>query len=200
MAWVGHLDGNNDQWVVPATDIGIGETLKFRGRATGDTVYRIIGATSGYSTLLELGATNVNVRFGSAANNFVSSGYVRPELNAFFELELERLDVGNYQVRLDGGVLGNIATPNSFIFTAIGGLNSAIFFQGDVEYVTLTGRHNWNADASNHGAGNPDLIDSIGGVTAIAQGMPTDGSVWENLNPGGTLLTANYYNKLMAGN
>jgi len=67
--------------------------------------------------------------------------------------------------------------------------SAALGVSSKAQFLTVAGKHNWDATASDHSAGSqPILTDTIGGNDATGVNFPTDGSAWVDLGGGGYTL------------
>ena len=163
----------------------IGDYIEFSGYAdsgnSGGT-YRILGATTGYSNLVELSSSSVHIRC-SGRYLFFSSGYTQPSTGSDFILKFEKISSRDFEVFLDGASLGVGESPSDNLvisqFLNFNSSNEA--FQGGCYYIeactdgTGTATNLWN---NTTGTGS-DWIDQVGSNDATQAGTwPADDSEW----------------------
>lgn len=200
MTWAASFNGV-DGYASLGSDVtlSVGDTLTIRAKANdgnSDSTYRLLGRDDSWTSLIELQPSRINIRLGNTSNNYVSSGYILPSVDVWFEVELERLTNTDYEVRLDGVVLGVIYKEggNNLTFNSLGGFNKVGLFAGEIEYVKNGLANNWDATASDHNSGsdpvtNPFILtDTVGGNNATGVNMTT--ANWIDLGGSGITLTA----------
>ena len=192
MAWALLFDGVND-YVQTGTplNLAVGDTLTVKAKANSGSNYSLVGVELNTTNMIELRPEGVKIRLDSSLSYILSGGgYIKPPIGVYFVVELERISSSLYECRLDGVVIGQIASSLGFIINIFGAIRKIYSFDGEIEYVKNGTVSYWDAAASNHGAGTPILIDTVGGNNATGVNMPTDGSAWLDLGGSGVTVTA----------
>lgn len=67
--------------------------------------------------------------------------------------------------------------------------SAALGVSSKAQFLTVDGKHNWDATASDHSntGSQPILIDTVGSNNATGVNFPTDGSAWVDLGGGGVV-------------
>ena len=192
MAWALLFDGVND-YVQTGTplNLAVGDTFTVKAKANSGSNYSLVGVELNTTNMIELRPEGVKIRLNSSLSYILSGGgYIKPPIGVYFVVELERISSSLYECRLDGVVIGQIASSLGFIINIFGAIRKIYSFDGEIEYVKNGTVSYWDATASNHGAGTPILIDTVGGNNAIGLNMPTDGSSWLDLGGSGVTVSA----------
>ncbi len=203
MAWALQLDGANDFCTIEETSIPQGEDGSVR------ILFRLSSTATARNVFGNIGNNNSIFRVA----NTMSSVLVKPEsgvghtLNYITPLVIDTWY--DYTLTKTNGVWDVIDTQTqSSVLTGASSVDDTEmkiqqlfrrrtkeYFHGDVQILevaavsTTVNNRDWDATTSNHGAGTPVLVDTIGGNDATGVNMPTDGSAWIDLG-GGSTLTA----------
>jgi len=201
MAWALQLDGANDFCTIEETSIPQGEDGSVR------ILFRLSSTATARNVFGNIGNNNSIFRVA----NTMSSVLVKPEsgvghtLNYITPLVIDTWY--DYTLTKTNGVWDVIDTQTqSSVLTGASSVDDTEmkihqlfrrrtkeYFHGDVQILevaavsTTVNNRGWDATTSNHGAGTPVLVDTIGGNDATGVNMPTDGSAWIDLGGGSVI-------------
>lgn len=115
---------------------------------------------------------------------------VSPQVGVWYDIKIERIGT---LITISETALGSGSANDSEVvyFDQLGkfSTNATETFYGQLEFISFasaSANHNYDATASNHGTGQPVVVDTIGNNDATGFGFPTDGSAWVDLGGGGS--------------
>lgn len=202
MAWIIKFDGVNDLM----SHSGLSLSGDFR-ILIDDFAYGIVEPGSGIGTITGLNDAYDN--FLACQRPSTGNWNLRIEdVNTYFPIadvpvttdrgtyELERVG-STATLTVNGSSDSQSCGSDPFLLSQFGVINkqnSPSSHYGNISFSrfriydsTDTLIHDWDAGASSHAAGTPVLVDTVGSKDATGEGMPTDGSAWEELTSGITL-------------
>ena len=172
----------------------VGDYLEFSGFANSGNEknnYRIVGETTGFNTLLQLGGSSVLFRPSLGFNSTFNTGYTQPPVGTDFIIKVVRSAVENYEIFIDGisiGVARNVADFTPDLFFDFGD-RATQSFRGACYYIKIstdggaTVTHHYDPSAT--GGTGSVLEDTVGGNDGTLVAFPTDDSQWVFYDAGG---------------